>query len=190
MSEPRNQMKPMTSLGGSAPQVMDINGVTLAEHTDCAIAYFAARRGQEAAAKMALEKFISAPPPDAGQFIEAAFGCFWTGPDQWMVTGSQATHEDLFDQLKRASGDVASVTEQNDAWSRFDLSGAGLAEVFERLCPVNLRAGSSNFATRTTIDHLGCFLIARAPDDISVYGPRSAADSLHHTLLTAIRSAL
>lgn len=185
-----SDMMPLTPLGATAPRSDTHATVTMVENVDTALASFAARLGQESAAEAALASFVGAPAPAPGR---AAFGkvdVFWSGPDQWMILAPHSSHEDLAAQAKSKAGDSASVTEQNDAWCRFDLSGAGLADVFERLCPVNLRAQTGGEATRTSIDHLGCFLLCRDRETVTVLGPRSSAGSLHHALLTAMRSAL
>ena len=43
-------------------------------------------------------------------------------------------------------------------------------------------------ATRTVIEHLGTYVI-QGTQGMTVLGPRSAAGSLHHALVTAARSA-
>ncbi|MCH2078017.1 MAG: sarcosine oxidase subunit gamma [Rhodobacteraceae bacterium] len=183
-------MEPITPLGARAPRVDKHGQVTLTEATDTAIASFASRLGNEAKATKALAKFTGLELPAAGRMTEGKGLCvFWTSPDQWMVTASHDSHEDLAAQMKAAAGDTASVTEQNDAWCRYDLAGSGLDAVFERLCPINMRGREAGDATRTSIDHLGCFVLMSGDEAISVFGPRSSAGSLHHALLTAIRSA-
>jgi len=108
-----------------------------------------------------------------------------------MLGADIATHEDIAAKLKAALKDTASVTEQTDAWCCFDLSGKGIAAVMELLCPINMRALASGDATRTTIHHLGCFVICGDPDGfLRILGPRASAGSLHHAILTAMRSAL
>lgn len=190
MSDKALEMQPLTALGGRAPRIDTHQGVTLQEVADIALASFAARLGQEAAAGKKLSSFLGNDAPAPGQMTEGAFMCMWTGPDQWMVAASHGTHENLAEQLVAKADGTASVTEQNDAWCCFDMSGAGLASVFELLCPVNLHACSGGEATRTSIDHLGCFMMVMAPDKVRVLGPRSSAGSLHHALLTAMRAAL
>lgn len=183
-------MEPITPLGARAPRVDEHGSITLTEVTDTAIASFASRLGSEDKATKALAKFTGLELPDPGRMIEGKGFCvFWTSPDQWMVTASHDSHEDLAAQMKAAAGDTASVTEQNDAWCRYDLTGSGLDAVFERLCPINMRGREAGDATRTSIDHLGCFVLMAGPEAISVFGPRSSAGSLHHALLTAMRSA-
>lgn len=189
MSDPLPAMKPLYPLGSSTPRSETIGPVTLTENPDTALASFTARLGSENTARGALRSYIGADTPDPGSASLGEIGAFWTGSDQWMVMAPHASHEDLAAQLVSAAKDSASVTEQTDAWCRFDLSGSGLAEVFERLCPVNIRACQPGDATRTSIDHLGCFLVYQAADLITVLGPRSSAGSLHHALRTAMRSA-
>lgn len=99
------------------------------------------------------------------------------------------TDDDIATQIAAQAKGTASVTEQSGGWCRFDLAGPRLAEVFALLCSADLRA-STGFATRTAIDHLGCFVIKRDDARISVLGPRSSAGSLHHALLTAMHAAL
>jgi len=190
VSDPLAPLEPLCPLGGHVPRIDTVGPVTLTEVTDTAIASFAARLGQESHARKVLASFTGGDIPGPGKATLGALSTVWTSPDQWFVIAPHATHEDLAAQLTTAAGDCASVTEQNDAWCRFDLTGAALADVFERLCPVNLRASTSGDATRTSIDHLGCFMIVHSADHITVLGPRSSAGSLHHALLTAMRSAL
>jgi len=161
----------------------------LTEVTDTALAGYTARLGQEKKAATALKSFTGDVPPAPGFANFAEISTFWMGPDQWMVMAPHNTHEDLADQLTAHAKGRASVTEQTDGWCRFDLSGDGLAKVFELLCPIPVRSWTGDNATRTSIDHLGCFVLCRTPSHFTVLGPRSSAGSLHHALFTAIKSA-
>jgi sarcosine oxidase, subunit gamma len=91
--------------------------------------------------------------------------------------------------LRPLFNDAASLTEQTDGWVRFDVTGPNLPQLFERLCSYDLRAHTPGSATRTVIEHLGCYVVLRATDLVSVIGPRSSAHSLHHALITAAHSA-
>lgn len=190
MSDTANEMRPLTALGGSVPRVDTFQGVSLREVTDLALASFAARIGQEAEARKILASCVGSELPGPGRMTSATFTSVWMSPDQWMVIASHDTHETLADQLAQSAKGTASITEQNDAWCCFELCGPRLASVFELLCPMNLRACTGGEASRTTIDHLGCFLLFEAPEKVRVLGPRSSAGSLHHALLTAMRAAL
>lgn len=179
-----------TALGGSEPRIDTVAGVTCTERPDVALASVAARMGQEKAAAKKLAKLIGAPAPDVGRFTEAEISAFWSGPDQWMVEAPFGTHEDLAAQTKQIMTEAASVTEQTDAWARFDLDGNDVLSVMELLCALDLRTMDHGAAARTPIHHLGCFVLRRGPEAFSIYGPRASAESVHHAIVTAMRSAL
>ncbi|NBB99072.1 MAG: sarcosine oxidase subunit gamma, partial [Alphaproteobacteria bacterium] len=82
---------------------------------------------------------------------------------------------------------IASVTEQTDAWVRFDLSGDALAEILARLTNLDLATLPARFVRRTVMEHVGGYLVRRGAG-YSVYGPRSSAGSLHHALAQAARA--
>ena len=184
-----HDLKPMTPLGQHEPVIETHGPVTLTEVTDTALASVAARLGREADTAAILASVLGSETPAPARHGGKTLTAFWMGPDQWMVEAPLETHEDLAAQLAATSEGAMSVTEQTDAWCRFDLSGERLADVFERLCSANTRAFTGGEAVRTAIEHLGCFLLCRTPAHVSVLGPRSAAGSLHHALLTAMRSA-
>ncbi len=102
--------------------------------------------------------------------------------------GALCQHEDIVAQLKPAFGDAASITEQTDAWVRFDLSAPDLAPLMERLCNVDFPAAPDGFASRTVIEHMGCYLVRRTRGEATLYGARSSARSLLHALEVAAAS--
>ncbi|MFA9231161.1 MAG: sarcosine oxidase subunit gamma [Microgenomates group bacterium] len=186
-------MKPLSPLGHITAQTEVIGPVTITENTGVALASLASRMGQEkAVAKAAKAAGIPQPGPGIAT-VAAVYGAFWLGPEQWMIEAPFASHEDVVSILKPLFGETASLTEQTDAWVRFDLEGADLPKLFERLCGFDLRAAGTGAATRTMIEHLGCYVVLRqmgdGTDRVSVYGPRSSAHSLHHALITAAKSA-
>ncbi|MGC2856249.1 sarcosine oxidase subunit gamma [Novispirillum sp. DQ9] len=180
-------LTPLTALGRFEPRVDTVGSLCIAERPDVALASLARRRDKDTAAA---ETFLGVALPGVATWAgKDPFGVFWTGPGQWMVEAPFASHEDLAALLKHAVGDAASITEQTDAWVRFDVSGATTPALFERLCPLDLARLATGAAQRTTIEHLGCFVLCReAGRSYTVLGPRSSAASLHHALLTAARS--
>lgn len=181
---PDHRLTPLTPLGHDAPQTVSIGPVTIAENTSIALASLATRRGRDAdVASAARTLNITLPTP--GRASDTAL---WLAPDQWMIEAPFANHEDITAYLKPAFNDAASITEQTDAWVRFDLTGANLHAMFELLCNLDTRAMQPGHATRTVIEHLGCYVICRA-DKFTILGPRSSAKSLHHALITAAKSA-
>ncbi len=188
-----NLLKPLSPLGHDTTHSVVIGPVTITENTGVALASLASRLGQEKlVAKAAKTAGIPQPGPGAST-TDAVYGAFWLGPEQWMIEAPFVSHEDIVSILKPVFGEAASLTEQTDAWVRFDLEGADLPRLFERLCGYDLRASGAGAATRTMIEHLGCYVVLRQKgspaDTVSVYGPRSSAHSLHHALITAAKSA-
>ncbi|MBL4628566.1 MAG: sarcosine oxidase subunit gamma [Roseicyclus sp.] len=185
-----HDLQAISPLGGVAPRTDVVAGVILTEVTGFALASVAARLGGEAPTMALVAQQIGAAAPGPGRAAGHSLSAFWVGPDQWMIEAPFETHEDLVERLVAQAGGHASITEQSDGWCRFDLRGPGLAEIFALLCALDFPSFTGGEATRTSIEHLGCFVICRAVDHASVIGPRSAAGSLHHALLTAMRAAL
>ncbi|PIV78981.1 MAG: sarcosine oxidase subunit gamma [Rhodobacteraceae bacterium CG17_big_fil_post_rev_8_21_14_2_50_63_15] len=180
----------ITPLGSDVARQDRVGALTLTEVPDWALASVAARPGQEDACHAALTAFLGATLPGPGHAVAGgAFGAFWTGPEQWMIEASYTGHQDLAGEVKAVVGKNASVTDQGDGWCRFDLVGEGLNAVLERLCNLDLSRMGSGSASRTAIEHMGCFVVFRsAGASVSVIGGRSAAGSLHHAILTAMRA--
>ncbi|WP_282064644.1 sarcosine oxidase subunit gamma [Aliiroseovarius marinus] len=180
-----HKLKPITPLGAETPRVDQIGTLTIAEVVDQALASVAAREGQKGALQMVLPLTL----PDVGKSTtQGDFTAFWTGPDQWMISADHDQHELLAAELKQMVGDTASVVEQTDGWCRFDVSGAALCDLIERLSNVPVRTMSTGDVIRGTVEHLGAFLWRLADDRMAVTAPRSSAASLHHALVAAARS--
>jgi sarcosine oxidase subunit gamma len=182
-------LKALTPLGHAAPEVTTIGPFTMTERTDTALASLAIRRGRAVdVTAAAAAAGIPLPPP--GRHEAQTLAAFWLAPEMWMIEAPFATHEDIRAHLLTLFHDAASITEQTDAWVRFDLTAPDLPSLMERLCNVDLRAAPDGHATRTVIDHLGCYLIKHAAQSITLYGPRSSAETLHHALTVAAGSVL
>lgn len=184
-----HRLKPLTALGHDRLATVAIGPVTLTEVADCAMASLTARLGREADLVQAAQAAGIPLPAAARAEAGAPYGAFWLSDQSWMVEAPFASHEDIRAILLPLFGDAASITEQTDAWVRFDVSGTDLPAMFERLCNVDLRAAPEHLATRTVIEHMGCYLIRRAENRLSVIGARSSAAALWHALETAAHSA-
>ncbi len=183
-----HSLTPITALGGAEPRVDTIASVTCCEVPEVALTSVTARLGRESQTKTALKKAIGAAAPEVGKAVTKTLTAFWIGPDQWMVEAPFESHEDLAAQLKALTQDNASVVEQTDAWTRFDVSGESVLNVMELLCNLNTRAMDVNTASRSSIHHLGCFVRRIADDKFGIYGPRASAGSLHHAIIAAMSS--
>ncbi len=178
----------LTALGAREAAVVTVGPLTITERFDVALASVAARRGRLADLAKAA-KTAGLPLPDPARHLAGeVYAAFWTAPDMWLVEAPFASHELIADMLKAALGDAASVTEQTDAWVAFDLDAPDLSPLLERLCNVDFPAVALGYATRTMIEHLGCYLVKRGSGAARVYGPRSSAKSLLHALEVAAGS--
>lgn len=179
-----------TALGAATPRTVRIGPVTIVERFDVALASLAIRRGQDAPFRRAAQAAGVPLPTPACAAPGTPYGAFWVAPEAWFVEAPFDSHEDITAHLKPAFGEAASITEQTDAWVRFDLSAPDLTPLMERLCNVDFPSAPEGHATRTVIEHLGCYLIKRGRADATLYGPRSSAKSLLHALETAAGSLI
>lgn len=180
----------LTPLGGTAPRTETIGAVAISEVTDRALASVAARRGHATDFAAAAETLFGQKPPAPGAWSQAGdWTLIWTGPDQWFAEAPFASHEDIARIVKDGLGDTASVTEQTDGWACFDVEGAGVLALLERLCPLPTRQMATGAATRSIVEHMGCIVVCRRQGaHFSLIAPRSFAGSLHHALTAAARS--
>lgn len=185
-------LKAISPLGEHEPHVDAFTGLLIREVTDRALASLAARQGQEEAVKSAAASFLGGALPEPASWTESGdFAAWWMGPDLWMVSAPHDSHELLAGELKSAVGEAGSVVEQTDGWCRFDMEGNRCFDVLERLCNANIRTGKAGEATRTSMEHLGVFLLCHEPGQhYSIVGPRSSAGSLHHALAAAAQSVI
>jgi sarcosine oxidase subunit gamma len=185
-----NAWKSLTALGQDTAQVVAIGPYQISERFDVALASLAVRRGQDAAFASAAQT-AGVPLPPASSFAAGeVFSAFWVTPEMWFIEADFASHQDITAHLKPLFGDTASITEQTDAWVRFDVAGTGLAALFERLTNIDLVSLPDGFASRTVIEHLGVYLIKRSATEVVLYGPRSSALGLLHALQVTAKSII
>lgn len=178
---------PLTALGGTEAHEDRIGAHLLREVPGVEYASLAARLGREAEAARVVADLTGAEAPGPLCWSGGATLAFWTGPDAWMIEAPLSAPEDLAGRARAAGGGAASVTEQSGAWARFDVEG-DLPPLFARLCALDVGAAGPGLASRTVIEHVGCYVLLRAEARASVLGPRSSAASLHHALTAAMRS--
>ena len=180
----------ITPLGSTAPRVDVIGDVTITEIADRALASLSSRLGHEADIRAKGQQLIGADLPDVGRSVSGTeMTAFWIGPDSWMLDADYDAHTNLAAEVKAVVESAGSVVEQTDAWCRFDVSGSGALASFERLSNVDIHAMQTGDATRTSIHHIGCYILCQNEGTaFSVLGPRSSAASLHHALVETAES--
>ena len=173
-------LTPTTALGGTIPFDETIGGNRIREVSDAAMASLAMLKGQGAAFKKAAASRLGElpAPGHAGGANHAS--TIWMGPDQYLVEGIDAA------TLAATFGASAAITDQSDAWVRFDVTGGDVVAMLERLSGADTRRMQAGSATRTAIHHMHCVIVCRAGGtDFTILGPRSSAASLHHALVAA-----
>lgn len=180
-----------TALGGTIPFDETIGGNRIREVSDAAMASLAMLKGQGAAFKKAAASRLGELPAP-GHAVDSAAGhggganhtsSIWMGPDQYLVEGIDAA------TLAATFGASAAITDQSDAWVRFDVTGGDVVAMLERLSGADTRRMQAGSATRTAIHHMHCVIVCRAGGtDFTILGPRSSAASLHHALVAAAAS--
>jgi len=178
------RLEPTTALGKKTHFDETIGGIHIAEIAMPVLASLAMRHGQDAGFKRAASSTFAGGLPSPGKSSgDATCRVIWMGPDQYLVEGMTGA------ELAAAFGMLASVTDQSDAWAGFDISGADCVAMLERLSSADSRRMAGGDATRTPVHHMNCVLVCRAAGThFTVYGPRSAAASLHHALTAAAAS--
>lgn len=182
--------RPRTALGQPVPQTVTIGPFTITERFDVALASVALRRDRDKDLER-LAKATGLPlPAPATHVAGSPYSAFWMTPGMWMAEAAFASHEDIAAHLKSALAEAASVTEQTDAWVRFDLAAPDLRPLLERLTNLDFPELPQGHAARTVIDHLGLYLIKQSETEVTLYAPRASAQSLLHALQVTAKSVL
>ncbi|MEQ6249999.1 sarcosine oxidase subunit gamma [Sulfitobacter sp. HNIBRBA3233] len=189
---------PLNALGGDTPRSTSHRDMRLVEVPDLAFASVAARRGREDACEAKLAGWLGTDAPAVAQYTgDDTRAAFWTGAAQWIVATPYSAGEDLAATVKDAVGATGSVTEQTDGWTAIDLKGPHVVAVMELCCRLDRRylrdlpaqpATGPVSAQRTSIHHIGCFVICLSPEHLRLIGPRSMAQSLFHAVETEMRA--
>lgn len=179
----------LSPLGYIKPYTETVGDFTLSEITDRAMASVTSRKECYSAVKKILEKILNQPAPSVGEYRSGHVDAFWTGQTQWMLTAPFAMHDDILASFSEKFKGMASLTEQTDGWCHLAVSGLDIDRLCSLLCNADMRLLKTGTATRTTIEHIGCFVLRQADDKIQIIGPRSSAESLYHMVVTAARSA-
>ena len=178
-----------TALGGDAARDEVIGGIRISEIADTDLASLAVRRGGATATQRASAKVFGGLPAAGGSLSNGGDRIIWMGVDQYLVETGPGSQPDVAIRLAATLGAAASVTDQSDAYVRFDLDGTGVPAMLERLSAADNASMDAGDAVRTPIHHMLCLLVCREPAQrFTVYGPRSSAASLHHALTAAAGS--
>ena len=179
----------VSPLGYTTPLKDTVGAYAISEVTDRAMASVTARKDCGAAVKTILTKVLKQPAPEVGGYCAGEIEAFWTGQSQWMLAAAFDEYEDIIASFAGIFKGKASLTEQTDGWCRFAITGPDLDRLCSLLCNIDMRGLTAGKASRTSIEHIGCFVLRSADGKMQIIGPRSSAGSLHHAICTAAKSA-
>ena len=178
----------VSPLGYAAPYNDTVGAYAISEVTDRAMASVTARKDCGAAVKTILTKILKQPAPDVGGYCAGEIEAFWTGQSQWMLAAAFDEYEDIVASFAGTFKGKASLTEQTDGWCRFVITGPDLDRLCSLLCNIDMRGLTVGKASRTSIEHIGCFLVRAANECLHIIAPRSSAGSLYHAIYAAAKS--
>ena len=179
----------VSPLGFTTPYKETVGAYTISEVADRAMASVTARKDSAAAVKNILAEIVNQPAPEVGGYCAGEIEAFWTGQSQWMLAATFDEYEDIVASFAGAFRGKASLTEQTDGWCRFAINGPNLERLCSLLCAIDMRGFIAGKSARTTIEHIGCFVLRNKDDQIHIIGPRSSAASLHHAISAAAKSS-
>jgi methylglutamate dehydrogenase subunit D len=173
-------------------------GVTLALHSDLALAYVLARNGKGGALQHRVQERFGLALPMTAQRGEDArmpsldgLSFIWAGPGRWLARKPGETGAAFEATLRSELSTVASVINQTDGRCVFRIGGPSVREMLAKGVPIDLDArvfGPGDTAL-TLVGHISVHLwqIDRAPTyEFAV--PRSFAASFCEWLFAAAAS--
>ena len=179
----------LSPIGYATPHKDTVGAYAISEVTDRAMASVTARKDCGAVVKAILTKILKQPAPEVGGYCAGEIEAFWTGQSQWMLAAAFHEYEDIVARFASTFKGKASLTEQTDGWCCFAIVGPDIDRLCSLLCNIDMRGLTAGKASRTSIEHIGCFLVRVADDSLHIIGPRSSAASMHHAISAAAKSA-
>ena len=159
-----------------------IGAVTLAEIDLGVLTSIAPYQGQAKAAAAALKAAhgMAWPAPLRATGKDGA-RAIWFGRDMILLAGPAAD---------AGLSDHAALTDQSDAWTAVQVSGAGVEDVLARMVPgdVSAAAFKRGHTARTQVQHMNGSLTRIGADSFVILVFRSMAGTLRHDLERAMAS--
>jgi sarcosine oxidase subunit gamma len=135
-------------------------GIVIDERRKLGLASVLARKGSETAlAQRVRERFSLALPGAPTRAVAGDVSFAGTGPGAWLAAHERESNA-FASGLARAMGDLASVSDQTDAYAVLRLSGPGVREILCKLVSIDVhpRAFQANAVAVTAAGHVGVIL--------------------------------
>ena len=168
-------------------------GITLEAPNNLAVVSMALPLGGEAAAMRAIKAAYGAALPEPGKSTlskDKKARLVRMSSDQAFVIFTNAK-ADAEPKVNAAIKGKAYTTDQTDAWSGLQISGKGVRDALERICPVDLHPDQFGIddAARTMMEHLGVLIVRIGTDKYLLMSASSSAGSFLHAVETSIKNA-
>jgi sarcosine oxidase subunit gamma len=135
-----------------------------------------ARKGQAAAMTQAARAGFNLPLEDAPRAIHAgSISALGIGPGRWMFIGAPI-------ESMAALKAVASLSEQGDGYSLFEIGGGDAERTLAKGVPLDLEAFAAGADSVTSIAHIGAIIWKNAAGNFCVAVFRSYTGSFWHWL--------
>ena len=167
-------------------------GVIITDRDRLGLAIVLVRKGKSAALEQHMRDHFRIELPQGPHRTTAGeLALIGMGPGAWLVAHEQASNA-LAQSLRKTIGDLASVSDQSDAYVVLRLSGPGVREALTKLVPIDVhaRAFKVGDVAATVAAHIGATLWRLEDDadgsavfEIAVY--RSFATSFWRVLRTS-----
>jgi len=172
-------------LGGFYQEFAD---VTLEEITDISLMSIAQpQRGRTALQKAVRAAWgCSLPVPGASaRSKDNTVRLLCLGPDSFMVIFAEGIP--VRDAATRLDG-KGYCTDQSDNWVALRIAGPMARTALARICPINLHADVFPLGAfaRTSMEHLGAFVLREGPDEFLLMSASSSASSFLHAITTSV----
>lgn len=139
----------------------DVPGVTIAEHTELALASVMARKGKaiELAARVK-EHFTTDLPMTPRRTADGRVHFIWAGPGRWLAAAPNQPPGTFESDLREALSGLAAVTSQSDGRSIIRVSGPKTREALAKGVPLDLdpRVFAPGDTAMTVVAHINVHL--------------------------------
>ncbi len=185
------KLNPITALSGAKH---NYDGVSVSEVSGRSIVSIACPKGGSKALGAAVKKAYKVDMPKPGNSNVSKSDnarIAWTSADQsFVIFDDQGVYP--AEHVKKKTADKGYYTDQSDSWTMIQVSGPRSREALERICPVNLhpKTFKTNMIARTSMEHLGAFIICDGKDSYTLMSARSSAGSFLHAIETSVTKTL
>ena len=186
----KSNLKALTPFGMEKLQKSFINGININEEEIKALASIACSPSMYNLLSRKLKATFSMQTPSSGHSIfKYNNRLSWTAQGQWFLESAKTFDQGFDLYLKENLGKEFAITDQTHGWIKFSLSGSFVLKALEKCIMLDVHEMTTGAFNRCALEHIGVYILChKAKYKFSIYGPRSSAQSLYHSLIQAIKS--